>query len=305
MHLHLPAEHDKLPWIGIIGMCLLNLNYWGANQVILQRALAARSLRDAQVGLLVGGVFKYLMVFIIVVPAIALVGFTDNALINDPDQAYMVLVQRVLPEGLRGVILCGLFASLMSTVDSIFNSVSTLWSIDVYKRHLRPDATDAQTVAAGKKAILVTLATGAAFGFIMIYVKLSNPEFALTHWFNALSYVVKNAFVVLVVAAIFLFRTTREKVLGSEDGPSPALVFWAMVITVLLSLGFEYLFFPEMNYLVRSMWVILIGVAAVAIPTWIKRGVRFPIRIESSGSGVTRFAVLLGISLVVCHIIFH
>ena len=65
MHLHLPSDHDTLPWTGIIGMLLLNLNYWGANQVILQRALAAKSLRDAQIGLLVGGGLKYIMAIII------------------------------------------------------------------------------------------------------------------------------------------------------------------------------------------------------------------------------------------------
>jgi len=71
MHLHLPSDHDTLPWIGIFGMLLLNLNYWGANQVILQRALAAKDLKQAQIGLLVGGVLKYVMALIIIVPGIA------------------------------------------------------------------------------------------------------------------------------------------------------------------------------------------------------------------------------------------
>ena len=74
MHLHLPNTHPKLPWLGIVTMFLLNLQYWGCNQVILQRALAARSLRDAQIGLLVGGVFKYLTAALIVLPGVALFG---------------------------------------------------------------------------------------------------------------------------------------------------------------------------------------------------------------------------------------
>ena len=61
-----------MPWTALIGMNLLNLNYWGANQVILQRALAAKSLRHAQVGLLVGGVLKFVMLLIIVIPGIAM-----------------------------------------------------------------------------------------------------------------------------------------------------------------------------------------------------------------------------------------
>ncbi len=55
MHLHLPADHDKLPWIAILGMFLLNINYWGANQAVLQRSLAAKNLRQAQIGFMVGG----------------------------------------------------------------------------------------------------------------------------------------------------------------------------------------------------------------------------------------------------------
>ena len=72
MHLHLPRDHPTVPWTALIGMNLLNLNYWGANQVILQRALAAKSLRHAQIGLLVGGALKYIMLLIIVVPGIAM-----------------------------------------------------------------------------------------------------------------------------------------------------------------------------------------------------------------------------------------
>jgi SSS family solute:Na+ symporter len=309
MHLHLPADHPELPWIGIIGMCILNLNYWGANQVILQRALAARSLRDAQIGLLVGGCFKYLMIVIIVVPAIALVAITSNALESTPDQAYMVLVDTLLPTGLRGLILCGLFASLMSTVDSTFNSVSTMWSIDIYKRHIRPEATDAQIVAIGKKAILVTLLTGVSFGFIMTYVKLENENFALTHWFNALSYFVKNGFVVLVVAAIFLFKPVREGIqtaVGGDksDGPSSSLVFYCMLLTVPLAALLKW-YAPEMNYLVRSMWVISCCFLVVAIPTWVSKGFRFTIHVDSSSRGVTLFAAVLGLSLILSHIVFH
>jgi SSS family solute:Na+ symporter len=152
MHLHLPRDHEALPWIGLFGMNLLNLNYWGANQVILQRALAAKDLRQAQIGLLAGGVVKYLMALIVVVPGIALAGILRDDPLDDPDQAYLTLVKALLPAGLRGLVLCGLFASLMSTVDSIYNSVSTMWSVDIYKRHLRPDASDSQMVRAARMA---------------------------------------------------------------------------------------------------------------------------------------------------------
>ena len=149
MHLHLPSDHDTLPWIGIFGMLLLNLNYWGANQVILQRALAAKDLKQAQIGLLVGGVLKYVMALIIIVPGIALAGILKDNPLKDPDLTYLTLVNDFLPFGVSGLILTGLFASLMSTLDSIYNSVSTLWSIDIYKRYLKPSASEKEIVQNG------------------------------------------------------------------------------------------------------------------------------------------------------------
>ena len=293
MHLHLPADHETLPWIALIGMNLLNLNYWGANQIILQRALAAKSLAHAQIGLLVGGVFKYLMVLIIIVPAIALVGITAAHPLTDPDQAYATMVKTLLPSGLRGIILCGLFASLMSTVDSIFNSVSTLWSVDIYKRYIKTDANDMEMVRAAKWAIVGTLLTGLSFALIQIYIKFDNPEFPLTHWFNELSYYVKNGFVLLVVAAIFLLR------------PSPRLVLTMLVISIPLTMAFK-LGFPEMNYFVRSMWIILGLVLGTAIPTWFKHGWRLDMKlVESASPAIVRFGVALAGSLIACHIVFH
>ena len=97
---------------------------------------------------------------VIVVPGIALAGILGADGLSDPDQAFPYIVSTYLPVGIKGLILCALFASLMSTVDSMFNSLATIWSIDLYKAYLRPAATDTQVVRAGKRAILVALITG-------------------------------------------------------------------------------------------------------------------------------------------------
>ena len=78
MHLHLPADHDKLPWIHIFGLFLLNINYWCANQTVIQRSLAAKSLKEAQKGLMLGGIIKYVMAALIVIPGIALYGIMQE-----------------------------------------------------------------------------------------------------------------------------------------------------------------------------------------------------------------------------------
>jgi solute:Na+ symporter, SSS family len=255
MHLHLPADHPKLPWTAIGAMLLLNLNYWGSNQIILQRALAAKSVRHAQVGLLASGVLKYLMALLIVVPGIALAGILKDSPLSDPDQAYPTLVNMLLPVGARGLVLCGLFASLMSSVDSIFNSVSTLWAVDVYKRRLRPEASDAQMVAMGKRAIVVTLITGLAFGFLQVHIKFSNPEFALTHWFNDMSYYIKVGFVLLIASAVFLYRANSRLVLAM------------MFLTIGIKLALEQVL-PDMAYFNITALTILIGFSIIAGEAW-------------------------------------
>ena len=110
MHLHLPSDHEKLPWTHIFGLFLLNINYWCANQSIVQRSLAAKNIRHAQIGLMVGGLMKYVMAVIIVVPGIALFGILGENGLSDPDMSFPYLVNTYLPIGAKGLVLCGLFA---------------------------------------------------------------------------------------------------------------------------------------------------------------------------------------------------
>lgn len=294
MHLHLSRDHPTLPWTALIGMNLLNLNYWGANQVILQRALAAKNLRHAQIGLLVGGLIKYVIVLIVIVPGIALAGLMRDDPLQDPDQAYMTLIGSMLPDGLRGLVLVGLFASMMSTVDSIYHSVSTLWSVDVYKRHLKRDASDLKVVAAGRRAILVTFATGMSFAFYQVYVKTTNTDLALVHWFNELSYYVKNGFVVLICSAVFLLNPNRRLVLFTLLSSCAATYF--LKVTQ-----------PEMNYLNRSALVILASFAVVAVPTLLKNGWRIPRRdlFTVADRRIGWYGMTLLASLLACHVVFH
>ena len=294
MHLHLPNSHPQLPWLGIITMNLLNLQYWGANQVILQRSLAARSLRDAQIGLLLGGFFKFITAAMLVVPGIALIGILgrENPL-DDPDQAYLRIVEMLLSPGVKGLVLCGLFASLMSSVDSIFNSISTLWSLDIYKRRLRPQATDAEVVAMGRKAIVGIMFVGIFFGFLVTYVKLANPEFPLDPLFKRTSYFIKNGFVILIAAAVFLVNPPRKLVLTALIGMVP--------FTILMNLVFT-----DTPYLILTGVIIVVGFLVVAVPTIWRNG-------WLPGNGLIQVAdrtaglmgALLAACLVVVHIAFH
>ena len=187
MHLHLPSDHPTLPWTHLFGLFLLNINYWCANQTVMQRALAAKSVAHAQAGLLAGGLIKYLMAIIIIIPGIALYGILGDSL-GEPDMAFPYIVNTYLPVGIKGIILCGLFASLMSTVDSTFNSLATLWSTDIYSKYINKKASDQEKIKAGQKAILFSLGTALIMGMVLLYLKFDDPNSAFTHTLNNLRY---------------------------------------------------------------------------------------------------------------------
>lgn len=292
MRLHLPADHPQLPWIAIFGMFLLNINYWCANQSVIQRSLAARSLKDAQIGLMAGGVMKYFMAVIIIVPGIALAGIlTDNPL-KEADQTFPYLVTNYLPVGARGLILCALFASLMSTVDSLFNSLATLWSIDIYKEYIHKAATDRELIRAGRRSIMITLLTGIVMGWVLVYAKFANPQEAFTHTLNELRYYINCGIVVLICTAAFLIV------------PKEWLVIFAFICTIPLNLILKTQF-PEMNYFVRAMWVILSGFLIIALPNILQQGIRNPREYLVSASPKLSWwgLGLLG-SLVILHLLF-
>ncbi|MEN0005693.1 MAG: sodium/solute symporter [Bacteroidota bacterium] len=292
MHLYLPAEHPTLPWIHMFGLFLLNINYWCANQTIMQRSLAARSLRDAQVGLMVGGVMKYVMAVLIVIPGIALFGILGENGLAEPDMAFPYLVKNYLPVGVKGIILCALFASLMSTVDSTFNSLATLWSIDIYKGYLKKDATDAQVVRAGKNTILVTLFTGIGMGLVLLYVKFENPAAAFTHTLNELRYYINCGIVVLICTAAFMVTPNRRTTL---------IGFLSTIPLHLIIINL----FPDMNYFVRAMWVILIAMVFV-MGISARGGVRtWKELIQYDSPTILRLGGVLLASLILIHIVFN
>ena len=290
MHLHLPASHETLPWTHLFGLFFLNINYWCANQTIMQRALAAKSVAHAQTGLMVGGLIKYLMAVLIVVPGIALYGILGDSL-GEPDLAFPYLVKTYLPVGVKGIILCGLFASLMSTVDSTFNSLATLWSVDIYTTYLNPKANDAEKISAGRKAILVSLGTALLMGMILLYLKFDDPDSAFTHTLNNLRYYINCGIVVLICNAVLIVK------------PKSKLILTAFLITVPMNIILQ-LAFPEMNYFVRAFWVIFSGLFLSLLGNR-TRIVSIRSLFKSASPWHTFWGISLFVSLLILHLVFH
>ena len=189
------------------------------------------------------------------------------------------------------MVLCALFASLMSTVDSTFNSLATLWSVDIYKGYLHKDATDLQMVEAGRRAILFSFVTGVTFGILLLYLKFSDPNAAFTHTLNELRYYINCGIVVIICAAAFLVA------------PQHKVTFVAFLATIILQFIFKS-FFQEMNYFVRAMWIILIGFTLIFL--FSKTQFKNPRTLFQTGSKqIQKLGLGMLISLILLHIIFH
>ncbi|HEX2185863.1 MAG TPA: sodium:solute symporter, partial [Chloroflexota bacterium] len=157
-----PASDPSFPWTGILfGAPILGVWYWCTDQFIVQRVLAARNLTEARRGTVFAGFLKILPLFIFVIPGvIAMVLARQGRLqLGAPDQALPALVGSLLPAGLRGLVVAGLLAALMSSLSSVFNSTSTLITWDVYKK-LRPAASERQLVLVGRLSTGVLVLLG-------------------------------------------------------------------------------------------------------------------------------------------------
>lgn len=204
-HMILDKAHDQyknLPGIGVIvgGMWVANLYYWGFNQYIIQRTLAAKSLRESQRGIVFAGFLKLIIPLIVVIPGIAafvmvndgsiMASLGDAAQNNIPtmesaDKAYPWLLQ-FLPTGLKGVAFAALAAAIVSSLASMLNSTSTIFTMDIYKPYFNPNASDKQTVNTGRISAAVALLIAGciapqlagldqAFQFIQEYTGVVSP----------------------------------------------------------------------------------------------------------------------------------
>ena len=165
-----PSSHPDFPWTGIVfGAPILGVWYWCTDQVIVQRVLAARNIQEARRGTIFAGFLKILPLFIFVLPGIIAAALYQDVAAGGADSAYPLLVTRLLPAGVKGLVLAGMLAALMSSLASAFNSSSTLLTWDVYRKW-RPDASEQRLVAVGRVTTVILVILGLAWIPFMKYV---------------------------------------------------------------------------------------------------------------------------------------
>ena len=204
-HMILEETNDNyvnLPgiWVLVGGLWVANLYYWGFNQYIIQRTLAAKSLKEAQKGILLAAFLKLLIPLVVVVPGIAayvmvndpaiMANLGNSGMLNVPsaeqaDKAYPWLLQ-FLPVGLNGIAFAALAAAVVSSLASMLNSTSTIFTMDIYKQYFNKNASDKTTVNVGRLsgavalliAVIVAPLLGGidqAFQFIQEYTGIVSP----------------------------------------------------------------------------------------------------------------------------------
>lgn len=195
-------EYKNLPGIAVLvgGMWVANLYYWGFNQYIIQRTLAAKSLPEAQKGILMAAVLKMILPLIVVIPGIAAyvmindpeilgrlgeAGLTNLPSVGQADKAYPWLLQ-FLPTGLKGLAFAALAAAIVSSLASMLNSTSTIFTMDIYREYINKNASDRSTVNMGRISAAVALIIASimapllggidqAFQFIQEYTGVVSP----------------------------------------------------------------------------------------------------------------------------------
>lgn len=155
------SAYNLLPGISVLlgGMWIANLYYWGNNQYIIQRALAATSLQEAQKGVAFAAFLKIFMPIIVVLPGIA--AFVLNADIAKADEAFPWVLNNHVGIGLKGLTFAALVAAIGSSISSMVNSASTIFTLDIYKKHLKLDASETQLVTVGRLSAGAALIIGA------------------------------------------------------------------------------------------------------------------------------------------------
>ncbi|MEO6850198.1 MAG: sodium/sugar symporter [Mucilaginibacter sp.] len=164
------ANYMDLPGLSVLigGMWITNLNYWGCNQYITQRALGA-NLKTARSGILFAAFLKLLMPVIVVLPGIAAYELYQKGMFHqemltstgilDPNKAYPSILN-LLPGGLKGLSFAALTAAIVASLAGKANSIATIFTLDIYKKAIKPDATDKQLVSLGKISVVVAMVLG-------------------------------------------------------------------------------------------------------------------------------------------------
>ena len=245
-----------LPGISVIlgGMWIANLSYWGFNQYIIQRALAAKSLPEAQRGVVFAGFLKLIIPVVIVLPGIAAAVLAPD--LAKPDQAYPAMM-RLLPSGLLGLVFAALIAAIVASTASKINSIATIFTLDIYAKlkHVQTRAEDEHGRPAQERQMVLV---GRIAAVVAIVVAMLTARPLLGSLDQAFQYIQEfSGFVTPGITVIFLLGLFWPR--ATENG---ALV--GAISSVVLS-WLMYMFMPDFPFMNRMLVVFFVSLALAVI----------------------------------------
>lgn len=254
----LKDAYQDLPGVAVVlgAMWLTNIGYWGFNQYIIQKGLAAKSIEDAKKGLIFAGYLKILIPLLVVIPGIAAwvlinksspeelssmlnVPFERIGTINKSDEAYPWLLKNFVPSGVRGLAFAALAAAIVSSLASMINSTSTIFTMDIYKVFFNPKANNKQLVLTGRLVAVVAL----------VIAMLVSPQLASLD--QVFQYIQEyTGYIYPGVVAVFCMGLFWRQITANA-------ALWTAIATIPTGILFKVIY-PDMPFLLRMGYVFII-----------------------------------------------
>jgi len=231
LHMVLPADHPEIPWTAlVVGLWIPNFYYCGLNQFIVQRTLAAKTLKQGQLGIIFAAGLWLLVPFAIVFPGI-MAGQLYGGQLASSDEAYPMLIRRLIPMGLRGFMFAAICGAVMSSLASMLNSACTIFTMDLYQRHVKKDASQRLLVIMGRIMTVVFVVIGC-----LIAPQLGHPRFkGVFHYIQEF-----QGFISPGILAAFVFGMIFKR--------APASAGVAALILNPIIYGLLFVLFGEIGY---------------------------------------------------------
>jgi SSS family solute:Na+ symporter len=256
-------NYKDLPGLSVLigGMWVMNVSYWGFNQYIIQRALAAKDAREAQRGIVLAAFLKLLMPVLVVLPGIAALVLAPH--LQRPDQAYPTLMT-FLPSGLLGLVFAALLAAIIASMGSKINSIATIFTIDLYKQ-ARPQSSEHHLVIVGRIAAVVALITA-----------MLTAKPLLGNFDQAFQYIQEfTGFFTPGICVIFLLGLFWKRA-------TSAAALLAAIGSVAVSFAYK-IYWPQIPFMNRIGYTFLICLGLAVMVSLLQPGARRASTIQTEG----------------------
>ena len=259
-NLFLPANDPNYPWLAIVlGYPVMGVWFWCTDQSMVQSVLGAKNLKQGQFGANFTGWLKILDVALFIIPGITCFVLFPN--LKNPDEAYMTMVTRLLPSGMIGLVMAVLIAALVSTIDSALNSLSTVFTIDIYVKKYKPDASQKEVVTIGRVVTVI----GAAIAILLTLAINSIKGLNLFDIFQAiLGFIAPPMSVVFLLGVLWRKTTTRAANFTLSAGTVLSIGTGIMYLWVFPK--DKYSFWP--HFLLLSFFLFLVLMVIAILISW-------------------------------------